>query len=77
MILTHDPKSRICIQIGLGTTAEYIYLAHPQWRKLLSKRKPIKQAQGYKLIHREPTNQKTKAYAKTMELQFLRDDLCD
>ena len=42
MILTHDPESRICIQIGLGGTAEYIYLAHPQWRKLLSKQKPLK-----------------------------------
>ena len=43
MILTHDPTTRICIQIGLGRSAEYIYLAHPQWRKRLSKQKPIKQ----------------------------------
>lgn len=43
MILTHDPRTRICIQIGLGRSAEYIYLAHPQWRKRLSKQKPLKQ----------------------------------
>ena len=43
MILTHDPNNRVCIQIGLGTKAEYIYLAHPQWRELRSKQKPLKQ----------------------------------
>lgn len=43
MILTHDPRTRICIQIGLGRSAEYIYLTHPQWRELRSKQKPLKQ----------------------------------
>ena len=42
MLLPHDPESRICIQIGLGGTAEYIYLAHPQWRERLPKQKPLK-----------------------------------
>lgn len=35
------------------------------------------QTQGYKLIRREGTNSRYRKYAKTMELQFLREDLCD